>query len=203
VDAGRIRIGVHDVAHVELASLRAIVGVVPQAIDLFAGTVIENVALNDSSPDVARIVALCEELGLRDAIERMPLGWLTPVGERGVGLSGGERQRLAIARALYRRPAVLVLDEATSALDPANEQRVLAVIRRVAEEGTTVIVIAHRAALRHFADHTVVLERGRVVEREREVHCPPTTDGSNRTLEARTITTRVGDAALCCLRGQL
>ena len=185
VDAGRIRIGVHDVAHVELASLRAIVGVVPQTIDLFAGTVIENVALNDSSPDVARIVALCEELGLRDTIERMPLGWLTPVGERGIGLSGGERQRLAIARALYRRPAVLVLDEATSALDPANEQRVLAVIRRVAGEGTTVIVIAHRAALRHFADHTVVLERGRVVERERDVHRPPTTDGSNRLVRSR------------------
>lgn len=173
VDAGRIRIGVHDVAHVDLASLRAMVGVVPQTIDLFSGTVMENVALDDPSPDAARIVALCEELGLRDSIERMPLGWLTPVGERGVGLSGGERQRLAIARALYRRPAILVLDEATSALDPANEQRVLAVIRRVAGEGMTVIIIAHRPTMLHFADHTVVLERGRVVEPGSRPSSPP------------------------------
>lgn len=185
VDAGRIRIGVHDVAHVDLASLRAIVGVVPQTIDLFAGTVMDNVALDDPSPDAARIVALCEELGLRDAIERMPLGWLTPVGERGVGLSGGERQRLAIARALYRRPAILVLDEATSALDSASEQRVLAVIRRVAAEGMTVIMIAHRPSILHFADHTVVLERGRVVERGRNIDVAPTTDGPGRLVRSR------------------
>lgn len=162
VDAGRILIGAQDIAHVTLGSLRALVGVVPQAIDLFTGTIIDNVALDEPSPDVARIVALCGEVGLREVVERMPLGWLTPLGERGVGLSGGERQRLALVRALYRRPAVLILDEATSALDSANEQRVLELIRRVADAGTTVIVIAHQATAMRIADHTVVLERGRV-----------------------------------------
>lgn len=168
VDGGRIRIGRHDIAHVELASLRALVGVVPQTIDLFAGTILENLALNDPSPDVGRIVSLCEEVGMRDTIERMPLGWLTAVGERGVALSGGERQRLAIVRALYRDPAILVLDEATSALDTSNEQLVLDLIRRVADGGTTVIVIAHRLTTLRVADRTVTLARGRVVEAERE-----------------------------------
>jgi ATP-binding cassette subfamily B protein len=164
LDAGRIRVGAHDIAHVELSGLRRLVGVVPQTIDLFAGTILDNLVLGDGTPDVARLVALCDEIGLRDSIERLPLGWMTPVGERGAALSGGERQRLAIVRALYREPAVLVLDEATSALDAANEHRVLATIRRVAEGGTTVIVIAHRLTTVRSADQVVVLERGRVVE---------------------------------------
>lgn len=164
VDAGRIRIGTRDIAHAQLTSLRALVGVVPQTIDLFAGTILENLALDDSSPDVGRIVSLCEQVGMRDTIERMPLGWLTPVGERGVALSGGERQRLAIVRALYRNPAVLVLDEATSALDPSNEQLVLDLVRRVADAGTTVIVIAHRSTTLRVADHIVTLARGKVME---------------------------------------
>lgn len=164
VDAGRIRIGGQDIAHVELASLRNLVGVVPQTIDLFAGTILENLALNDPSPNVGRIVSLCDEVGMRDTIERMPLGWLTPVGERGVALSGGERQRLAIVRALYRDPAILVLDEATSALDSSNERLVLDLMRRVANAGTTVIVIAHRLTTLRVADRTVTLGRGRVME---------------------------------------
>ena len=93
----------------------------------------------------------------------MPQGWLTSVGERGAALSGGERQRLAIVRALYRDPAILVLDEATSALDAANERLVLAMVRRVAESGTTVVLIAHRLSVVQVADRVVVLERGRVV----------------------------------------
>lgn len=164
LDQGRIRIGAHDVAHLELASLRRLVGVVPQTIDLFAGSVLENLALGEPMPDVARIVKLCDELGLRETIERMPQGWLTPVGERGVALSGGERQRLAIVRALYRDPAVLILDEATSALDVVNEGRVLDVVHRAAGSGTTVILIAHRLTTVRAADRIVVLERGRVVE---------------------------------------
>jgi ATP-binding cassette subfamily B protein len=163
VDAGRIRIGAHDIAHVELASLRRLVGVVPQTIDLFAGSVLENLAIGDLSPDIARVGRLCVELGLHEVIERMPEGWLTPVGEQGVALSGGERQRLAVVRALYRDPAVLVLDEATSALDAANERLVLGMARRAAAAGTTVLLIAHRASVVRAADRVVVLERGRVV----------------------------------------
>jgi ATP-binding cassette subfamily B protein len=163
LDQGRICIGERDIAHVELASLRRLVVAVPQTIELFAGSILENLALGDPTPDVARIVQLCGELGLRDTIERMPQGWLTPVGERGAVLSGGERQRLAIVRALYRQPAVLVLDEATSALDPANEQRVLHAVHRAAADGVVVILIAHRLTTVREADRIVVLERGQVV----------------------------------------
>jgi ABC-type bacteriocin/lantibiotic exporter with double-glycine peptidase domain len=164
VDAGRILIGPQDIAHLGLASLRRHVGIVPQTIDLFAGTIVENLVLDDPNPDIGRLAGLCAEIGLRDTIERMPQGWLTPVGERGVALSGGERQRLAIVRTLYRDPAILILDEATSALDSANEELVLDLIRRVARRGVTVIVIAHRLTTIAAADHIVVLAGGRVVE---------------------------------------
>ena len=164
VDQGRILIGAQDLANVDLASLRRLVGVVPQTIDLFTGSILENLALGDPLPDVARLVRLCEKVGLRDTIERMPQSWLTSVGERGVALSGGERQRMAIVRALYREPTVLILDEATSALDSANEQLILDVMHRAAASGTTVIVIAHRLTTIAAADHIVVLAAGRVVE---------------------------------------
>ena len=164
VDQGRILIGPQDLANVDLTSLRRLVGVVPQTIDLFTGSILENLALGDPSPDIARLVRLCTEVGLRDTIERMPQSWLTSVGERGVALSGGERQRMAIVRALYREPAVLILDEATSALDSANEQLVLDVMHRAAVSGTIVIVIAHRLTTIAAAGHIVVLAAGRVVE---------------------------------------
>lgn len=163
-EAGCIRVGEHDIAHVDLGDLRRVVGVVPQTIDLFSGTILENIALGDPTPDVSRLVRLCADVGLRGAIERLPQGWMTPVGERGIALSGGERQRLAIARALYRRPAVLLLDEATSALDSACEQLVLDVMHGAANAGTTVIVIAHRLTTIRAAHHIVMLSRGRVVE---------------------------------------
>ena len=164
VDQGRILIGAQDLANVDLSSLRRFVGVVPQTIDLFAGSILENLALGDPSPDIARLVRLCTEAGLRDTIERMPQSWLTSVGERGVALSGGERQRMAIVRALYREPAVLILDEATSALDSAHEQLILDVMHRAAASGTTVIVIAHRLTTIAAARHIVVLAAGRVAE---------------------------------------
>ncbi|MDB4912690.1 MAG: peptidase [Gemmatimonadetes bacterium] len=164
LDQGRITIGGQDIANVELASLRRHVAVVPQTIDLFAGTILENLALGDPSPDVARIVSLCTDVGLRETIERMPQSWMTQVGERGTALSGGERQRLALVRALYRAPGVLILDEATSALDSVNEQFVLDVMHRAAEQGTTVIVIAHRLSTIAAAHHIVVMARGSVVE---------------------------------------
>ena len=163
-DDGRILVGPHDVAHLELDSLRRLVGVVPQTIDLFTGSILENLAIGDPSPDIGRLVRLCADVGLRDTIERMPQGWLTSVGERGVALSGGERQRLAIVRALYRDPSVLILDEATSALDSANEQLILDVMHRAADSGTTVIVIAHRLTTIRAAHHIIVLAKGRVVE---------------------------------------
>jgi ABC-type bacteriocin/lantibiotic exporter with double-glycine peptidase domain len=164
LDQGRILIGPQDIAHVDLVSLRRLIGVVPQTIDLFAGSILENLAPGDPSPNINRLVQLSAEVGLRDTIERLPQGWLTPVGERGVALSGGERQRLAIVRALYREPIVLILDEATSALDSTNEQYVLNIMHHAAATGMTVLMIAHRLTTIAAANHIVVLVGGRMVE---------------------------------------
>src|SRR5260221_11587326 len=116
VDEGRFLIGAHNQTPIHLPNLRRRVFLVPQIVDLFAGSVLENVVLDDPRPDVDRVLQLCDDIGLRERIERLPAGFLTEVGERGISLSGGERQRLAVARALYRQPAVRILDEATSAL---------------------------------------------------------------------------------------
>lgn len=146
------------------ASLRQVVSVVPQQIDLFAGTVIENIAVGDFEPDMKKIAFYCNLLGIIEFIEKLPNGFQTMLGERGANLSGGQRQRLAIARALYRQPQVLILDEATSALDSISEQYVQKTIQLLRQEGVTVILIAHRLSTIKNADRIVVLHEGKLVE---------------------------------------
>jgi ATP-binding cassette subfamily B protein len=163
-DEGRVRIGGIDVRHLSDEAMRTLVCTVPQRIDLLAGSVLQNIALGESEPDLARALDAAQAAGIAEAIERLPAGLDTEVGENGGSLSGGERQRLAIARALYRDPAILILDEATSSLDAASIVRV----RRMAQErrarGRTVVVIAHDLNLVIEADHIVVLHDGVVVE---------------------------------------
>lgn len=164
VEAGRVRIGEWDLRYVHTDSLRRLVAAVPQQIDLFAGTVVENVALGELEPDLRRVLEVCAELGITGFVERLPGGFHTPLGEHGATLSGGERQRLAIARALYRDPEILILDEATSSLDSVSEQWVQRALRGVRARGKTVVVIAHRLSSVVHADKIVVLEQGRVAE---------------------------------------
>ncbi|HUE95033.1 MAG TPA: peptidase domain-containing ABC transporter [Longimicrobiaceae bacterium] len=161
---GRVRIGGHDIRHLDPASLREMVVAVPQQIHLFAGTVLENIALGARDPDVRRAPQLWEELGIADFSEALPQGFRTELGENGLRLSGGQRQRLAIARALYRGPRILILDEATSSLDSHSESYVQRVLQRLRREGRTVIVIAHRLASVRTADRIAVLERGALAE---------------------------------------
>jgi ATP-binding cassette subfamily B protein len=164
VQAGHVRIGVYDIAHVSTESLRRVVSVVPQQIDLFAGDVVENIAVGDLEPDMRRVLTLCALLGITDFVERLQQGFRTYLGENGATLSGGQRQRLAIARALYREPEILILDEATSSLDSASEQYVQRAIQSLRAAGKTVIVIAHRLSSVTAADKIVVLENGAVAE---------------------------------------
>jgi ATP-binding cassette subfamily B protein len=164
VDAGRIRVGGVDVAYVDTASLRRAIGVVPQRVELFSGSVLGNVAVGDFDPDMRRVLELCNRLGITEFVEKLPRGFHAPVGENGAALSGGQRQRIAVARALYRDPEVLVLDEATSSLDTASERRIQEALAGQAALGKTVVLIAHRLSTVMHADKIVVLHRGTVVE---------------------------------------
>lgn len=164
IQEGQIRIGEFDIAQVTNESLRSMVGTVPQQIELFAGSIAENIALGDLSPDMQRIIALAEQLGLKEFIEKLPQNYMTYIGEHGASLSGGERQRLAIARALYKEPEILIFDEATSSLDSVSERFVKQTLKSLAERGKTIIVIAHRLSTVRDADAIVVLDDGKVVQ---------------------------------------
>ena len=164
IQAGRIRIGDYDIAQIDNKSLRRRVGTVPQQIELFAGTIVENIAVGDLRPDMRRIADLAEQLGLKDFIDRLPNGYMTYIGEHGASLSGGERQRIAIARALYKEPEILIFDEATSSLDSISEKYVKQTLDALARRGKTIIVIAHRLSTVKDADTIVVIDQGKVVE---------------------------------------
>jgi ATP-binding cassette subfamily B protein len=164
VDEGRVRIGGIDVWHLSDEALRALVCAVPQRIDLLAGSVVQNIALGDPEPDLSRALEAAQAAGILETIERLPAGLDTELGENGATLSGGERQRLAIARALYRDPEILILDEATSSLDAASVLRVRRMVQDRRARGRTVIVIAHHLDMVIEADHIVVLRDGVVVE---------------------------------------
>ena len=164
IQKGRIRIGDYDIEQITNRSLRRRVGTVPQQIELFAGTIVENIAVGDLNPDMKRIIDLVEQLGLKEFIERLPNGYATYIGEHGASLSGGERQRIAIARALYKEPEILIFDEATSSLDSISERYVKQALDNLAKQGKTIIVIAHRLSTVKNADMIVVIDDGKVVE---------------------------------------
>lgn len=162
--SGHIRIGRYDLRHLTNHSLRRIVSVVPQKIDLFSGNVVDNIAIGDFEPDMGKVIEVCEKLGMTKFIEQLPHGYNTYLGENGAALSGGQQQRIAIARALYRDPEILILDEATSSLDSVAETFVQNTLRILREERKTVIVIAHRLSTINMAQRVIVLEKGKVVQ---------------------------------------
>lgn len=162
---GKITIGDYAINYLSASSLRSLVSVVPQQIDLFSGNVIENIALGDEYPDVQRVIDLVKSLGMLPFIEKLPNGLQTYLGENGALLSGGQKQRIAIARALYRNPEVLILDEATSALDSGSEEVIQAALQRFREQGKTMVVIAHRLSTIAQADCILVLQEGKVMEK--------------------------------------
>lgn len=167
IQTGNIFIGSYAVRYVNNQTLRNLLSVVPQQIDLFAGNVIDNIAIGDYQPDMQHIVDICNQLGIIDFIENLPQGFQTYLGENGAKLSGGQKQRIAIARALYRKPEILILDEATSSLDSESEKYVQSAIDLLLKEQKTVIVIAHRFSTIKNADKIIVLDNGKVVEEGR------------------------------------
>ncbi|NIJ15781.1 ABCB family ABC transporter ATP-binding protein/permease [Sphingobium vermicomposti] len=166
IQQGRIMIDGQDIAAVTQSSLRAAIGIVPQDMVLFNDTVGYNIGYGREGASQAEIEAAARAASIHDFIMRLPQGYDTRVGERGLKLSGGEKQRVAIARTLLKDPPVLVLDEATSALDSRTETEIQDVLRNIARKRTTLIV-AHRLSTVVDADEIIVLDQGRVVERGR------------------------------------
>jgi ABC-type bacteriocin transporter len=164
LQSGNIRIGSHDIRYLTNQSLRKVVSIVPQRIDLFAGNVVENIAVGEFNPDMERVINICEKLGMTKFIEHLPHGFNTYLGENGSTLSGGQQQRIAIARALYRNPQILILDEATSSLDSLSEEFVQDTLKFMRKENKTVIIIAHRLSTVTLADRIIVLDKGSVIQ---------------------------------------
>jgi len=160
-DSGRVLVDEVDIARLDPAEYRAQLGVVPQEIQLFAGTIAENIGIAAVDRSMQRVVAAAKFVGIHDAIQRLPDGYDTDLGERGHGLSLGQRQLLCIARALVRNPRLLVLDEATSALDLASEAYLLRNLKR-AGSGRTIVMITHRLSVIEACDRAILLEEGRL-----------------------------------------
>lgn len=162
-DSGRILVDGQDLRLVTQRSLREAIGIVPQDTILFNDTIAYNIAYGRDGATRADVVAAARAAQLDTFIDRLPEGYDTPVGERGVRLSGGERQRVAIARAMLKKPPIIVFDEATSALDTRTERAIQQELVEVAR-GRTAFIIAHRLSTIAEADHILVMEHGRVVE---------------------------------------
>jgi ATP-binding cassette, subfamily B, bacterial len=162
-EAGRVLIDEQDIAQVTQHSLRHAIAVVQQDISLFHRSVLENLRYGNPDATEAEVYRAAEMACCTEFIARLPKGFETIVGERGMKLSGGERQRLAIARAFLRNAPIVLLDEATSALDTASEELVQEALMRLVA-GRTVIAIAHRLTTLNLFDRIVVLDGGRIVE---------------------------------------
>ncbi|MFT8245986.1 ABCB family ABC transporter ATP-binding protein/permease [Roseomonas sp. BN140053] len=162
--SGRVVIDGQDVREATQASVRAAIGVVPQDTVLFNDTIRYNIAYGRPGASQEEVEAAARLAQVHDFVMRLPDGYDTTVGERGLKLSGGEKQRVAIARTILKDPRILILDEATSALDTRTEQEIQAALRGVSR-GRTTVVIAHRLSTVVEADEIMVLQEGRVAER--------------------------------------
>ena len=207
VSAGSVRLDGHDVRGVTRASLRRQVGVVFDDSFLFSASVLSNIAFGRPDASVDEVESAARAAGAHEFIERLPEGYETVVGERGLTLSGGQRQRIALARALLGDPEILLLDDATSAVDAKVEQAIHAALRTIMHDRTTLLV-AHRRSTLHLADRIVVVDAGRVVDHGTDAEllerCPlyrSISSGKDETpakvlaTQAGKITTEAGAAA--------
>jgi ATP-binding cassette subfamily B protein len=192
--AGAVLIDGQDIKSVTQKSLREALGLVPQDVVLFNDTIRYNIAYGRPEATQAELEAAAARAQLLEFIERLPEGWDTKVGERGLKLSGGEKQRVGIARVVLKDPKILVLDEATSSLDSRTEQEVQAALENAAR-GRTTLVVAHRLSTIAGADQILVLKDGRIVERGRHADLIAR-DGEYAELWRRQAEEPAGEAAV-------
>jgi ATP-binding cassette subfamily B protein len=160
-DQGRITINGFDTRYYTRESIRSLMGVVPQELTFLSGTILENLAPGESEPNLVRITLLLRELGLLLLVESLPEGLGTVLTDNGGNFSGGERQRLALVRALYRKPLILIMDEATSSLDQNSEIHINRLLLALKEQEVSILLITHKAHLSAIADQVYVMEKGR------------------------------------------
>ena len=160
---GRILLDGEDIAAIDPVALRRRIGYVAQDPFLTDGSIADNIAYGERQPDRTRVEAAARAAEAHDFIAALPNGYDSAVGERGANLSGGQRQRIALARALYRDPAILILDEATSAVDNETEAAIQRSLAHVSK-GRTTIVVAHRLSTVRHADRIHVIDQGRLLE---------------------------------------
>ena len=164
IQAGKILIDGQNIQAVQQTSLRKAIGIVPQDTVLFNDTIAYNIAYGRPAASIAEVRDAARAAQIDSLIERLPDGFETQVGERGLKLSGGEKQRVAIARTLLKQPAMLLFDEATSALDSKTERALQEEMLGLARNRTT-LIIAHRLSTIVHADQILVMEHGRIIER--------------------------------------
>jgi ATP-binding cassette subfamily B protein len=162
--SGSVKINGSDLRALQQSSVRAAIGIVPQDTVLFNDTIFYNIQYGRPTAPREEVIAAAKAAHIHEFIEKLPDGYNTRVGERGLKLSGGEKQRVAIARALLKNPPILIFDEATSALDSKTEKAIQAELEQVAL-GRTTLIIAHRLSTVMNADEILVLDAGRIVER--------------------------------------
>ena len=162
--SGQIRIGDYNLDHISNESLRNLIGIIPQKTDLFSGSVLENIILDDLNPDMHSVIDICRSLGMLDFINNLPDSFDTYVGENGLTISGGEKQKIAIAQVLYKNPEILVFDEAVSSLDSISEEIIRQFIFNLKNRNKTIIMITHNLNSITNADKIIVFKNGAVIE---------------------------------------
>ena len=161
-DKGRILIDGVDIRRFDLEEVKRHVGTVLQENAMYNETVAENIAYGNPDAAKGEIVRAAKQVHAHEFIEKLPKGYDTTIGEKGIRLSGGEKQRIAIARAVLKNPAIVILDEPTSALDSITESKVQKGLDELMK-GRTTIVIAHRLSTVYHADIILVLEKGKII----------------------------------------
>ena len=163
-EKGDIYIGGYNIKDINIDSLREKIAYIPQDIFLFSGTIRENMEMANQDATLDEIIDACKICKADDFINELPLRYETKLDENGANLSGGQKQRLALARAILKKPDILVMDEATSNLDTITERAITDTIEKVSQD-TTTIIIAHRLSTIMHCDKIIVMNHGKIVEK--------------------------------------
>lgn len=164
IQNGKVSIGKIDLQQITIDSLRKSLIGIPQQINLFKGSLLENIAFGEYEPDIQRITSLTEIFGFDDFIEGLPNGLGTYVEEKGINFSGGQKQKIGILRAFYKRPEIILLDESTSALDLKSEDKVLNALTIFTEKGKSILFVTHRPSIMKKADKIAFLKNKEIIE---------------------------------------